>query len=321
MFNVLAMGERGNEQSAQFSLAFSSEFGTGDAGRLKFGTEYLQLAFGSTAVQTGQTTNLPITFDSSASVSAMDITLNVPAARFSNMYLTSLASEVDAATVSITVKNASNIVLHLPALAGQSLTGRRDLASLSFTPTPGQHSAFVPVNASSVSAAKPGGGAVTNLTVIPGRVVIVGTESLLEHAGSDSQERALTLYANPMRAYAIETASNLGSNTVWTRSRPLAITELVTTLRIPAEASGASSFYRAVEYTPDPSYIEAVPNSDGSRTLRLFGKPGTQYAIQCSSTISPGQWNTVTNITLAVPFKSFQVGGQGTGFYRAAESK
>lgn len=319
-FDVTSLGLRGDEESAQFSLAFSQAFGTGQAGRLSFGTEFLQLVFGSAVVQTGQSTNVPITFNSSVNISTLDVTLNVPSARFTNLSLTALAPEVDAATVSVTIQNASNIVLHLPALSGQVLTGEKALASLTFTAAPGQHSAFVPVHAGAVSAAKPGSSLVTNLNVTPGRVVIVGTESLLESAPSSGDLRSLTLYANPMRAYAIESTASLSTNSVWTRSRPLAITELVTTVHIPADPSGASTFYRAVEYNPDPSYVDAIRNPDGSRSLRLFGKPGSKYAIQTSSSIAPAHWTTVTNVTLTAPFQSYSIGGQGSLFYRAGET-
>jgi len=316
-FSLSVLGLGGIVQSGQFTLSFSQSFGSSQPSVFTFGTEFLYFAFSSAVLQTGQTSNIPLMLKSSASVASLDVSLNLPASRFTNMTLTTLSSEIDPAAVSVTVKSASNVVLHLPALSNQSITGSKQIANFNFKAVTNQHSAFVPVGINQLTATKSGGALVTNLDYESGRIVVVGRESLLENTISENGGQNLTLYANPMHSYSIEYSTN---SDVWVRMHPLAVTQLVTSVSgVPT--TSPSIFYRAVQYDADPSILEAHGNADGTRSLVLFGKPGSKYAIQAATTINAITWTTVANVTLqTTPFLTIPIDSKNTYFYRAVEN-
>ena len=258
---------------AQFTVGFTLAFNTAGENLYRLGTEFLALGIGSALLQVGQSTNVPLTFNSSAGLASLDLTLNVAPGRLSNLSLTSLAPELDPVGVRITVQSASNVVLHLPARSGQVLSGAREIAQLSFSAAPGQHSAFVPLTLQQAVAAQPDTTLLTNLTLASGRLVIVGPESLLEAGLAANGSRAMTLYARPYFCYALEYATNLSAGSVWTRLAPIAVTRLATPVSALGSASSSQIFYRAVEFNADPPYLQANRNPDGSRYLTLFGKP------------------------------------------------
>ena len=318
-FNVDVWGPGGADILAQFTVSFSLNFNTAQGNLVNVGTEYLLLSIGSAVLQAGQSTNVPIILNSSAGLASLDLTLNVPPGHLSTLSLTSLAPELDPVAVGVTVQNASNVVLHLPARSGQVISSTQDVAQLSFSATSGQPSAFVPLTLKQAVAARPGNTLMTNLTLVSGRLVIIGQESLLEAGLPTNGAREMTLYAKPYLCYALEYSTNAGPGSVWTRLRPIAVTQLATPV---SGLGGAFSqiFYRAVEFNADPPYIEANRNPDGSRYLTLFGKPGSGYVIESSRALrTPTIWSSVTNVPLSMPFTNIPVADQGMVFFRVGE--
>lgn len=317
-FDVNVWGPSGTIVPAQFTLSFSLNFNAGQANLGSIGAEFLALSVGSAVLQAGQSTNIPVRLNTSDGLSVLDVTLAVAPGRLTNLSLTTLASEIDPAAVGVTVQSTSNLVLHLPARSGQVISGSKEVARFAFRATPGQQSAFVPLAIKSVTASRPGNSALTNLTLASGRLVIVGNESLLEATTTTNRGQAMTLYAKPYFAYALEYTTNLGPNAVWTRMRPMAITQLATPV---SGLEGMKQiFYRAVEFNADPPYLEANRNSDGSRFLTLFGKPGSGYVIESAGAAgNHPAWSSLTNIALSTPFTNIPVSDQGTIFFRAGE--
>lgn len=319
-FTLTVWDGKGPGTVAQFTVNFSLTFVSGGGNTGTFGTEFLALDVGSAILQVSQSTNVPISFNSSVGVKSVDLTLTVPPGRLSNLALTNLAAEVDPATITVSVQSASNVVLHLPARAGNLMLGAKQLAAFAFQATPGQSSAFVPLKVSQASATKSAGDAIANLSFNSGRLIIVGAEPLLEIRRPNNGNIPMTMYATPLLSYALEYTTNLGPNAVWKRLPPIGVTNLVTAL------SGSSGqfpnvFYRALRYTADPPYIEAKLNPDGSRYVMLFGKPGSKYLIQSAPTMSSTpSWSGVTNVpALTLPFTSVSLAKPGTVFLRAAE--
>jgi hypothetical protein len=318
-FNVDVWGPGGADILAQFTVSFSLNFHTGQGNQVSVGTEYLALSIGSAVLQVGQSTNVPVKFNSSAGLASLDLTLNVAPGHLSTLSLTSLASEVDPVGVKVTVQSATNVVLHLPARSGQVISGTKEVAQLSFSATSGQQSAFVPLTLRQVVAARPDSTLMTNLTLVSGRLVIVGRESLLEASLPNGGAREMTLYAKPYLCYALEYSTNVRPGSVWTRLRPIAVTQLATPV-FGLDGAFNQIFYRAVEFNADPPYLEANRNEDGSRYLTLFGKPGSGYVIESSGALgAPTIWSSVTNVPLGTPFTNIPVADQGMVFYRVGE--
>jgi len=315
-FDVNVWGPGGSSVPAQFTLNFSLNFNVGQANLASIGAEFLALSVGSAVMQLGQTTNVPVTLNTSDGLATLDLTLAVAPGRLTNLNLTALAPEIDPAAVGVTVQSASNVVLHLPARSGQVISGSKEVAQFAFRAAPGQPSAFVPLTIKQVVAARPGNSTLTNLTTSSGRLVIVGNESLLEAGMTTNGSRALTLYAKPNFSYALQYTTNLGPAAIWTSLRPLAITQLATPV---FGLEGVDPiFYRAMEFNADPPYLEANRQPDGSRFLTLFGEPGVGYVIEATGVVGgAAAWSGVTNVTMTTPFTNIPVASQGTIFFRA----
>lgn len=315
-FDVNVWGPGGNLVPAQFTLNFSLNFNVAAANLASIGAEFLALNVGSAVLQTGQFTNVPVNLTTSHGLAALDLVLTVTPGRLTNLNLTTLSSEIDPAAVSVTVQSVSNIVLHLPARSGQVISGSKDVAQFAFRGTPGPPSAFVPLTIKQVTASRPDSSTLTNLTLRPGRLVIIGNESLLEADVSTNGDRAMTLYAKPNFSYALEYTTNLGPVTTWTRMPPFVVTQLATPVSGPGDFSPI--FYRALEFNADPPYLLANRNSDGSRFLTLFGQPGSGYVIESAGGMGGTPvWNNLTNVTLSASFTNIPVANQGTIFFRA----
>lgn len=318
-FDVNVLGPSGADVHAQFTVAFSPNFRSGQANVSSIGSEFFVLGIGSAVVQTGKGTNVPVRINSSSGLASVDVTLQVAPGHLSGLNLGSLAPEIDPVSVKVTIQSASNVVLHLPARAGQLISGNTEVARLAFNATAGQRSSFLPLTVKDVAAARPGNTLMTNLTLSSGRVVIVGSESLLEAQSAANGSRTMTLYANPNLAYALEYTTNMGPGAVWKRLPPMGVTSLVTPVS-GLDGPVSPIFYRAVEYNADPPYLQAIRNQDGTRSLTLFGKPGSGYVLESSGAVGPqATWSVVNYIPLTLPFTNFVASGDGTVFYRAGE--
>jgi hypothetical protein len=319
-FSVHVLGPGGADTPAQFTVSFGLTFNTGAGNNtLNIGNQYLVVGVGSAVLLVGQSSNVPVTMTSSDALSNLDLTLGIDPGHLSGMTLTSLAPEVDPAGVTVTVQSSTNVVLHLPARSGQSISGSKTVANFAFQATPGQRSAFVPLSLRTVAGKRTDSSVMTNLSLNSGRLVLVGDESLLEAAVTSNKSRTMTLYAKPYFTYALEYRTNLTSKTVWTRLRPMAITELATSVTAP-EVGSDQVFYRAVQYNPDPAYVEAHQDGSGNRYLTLFGKPGSGYVIQTTPSLNaPITWTPVTNYALYTPFTNIPVSSKGMDFFRVGE--
>ena len=209
-----------------------------------------QLSIGSTMLQAGQTSSVPIIFNSSSGVTACDIVLDLPPGRLTNLNLQSLAPEIDPASTTITPQTATTWLLHLAARPSQTILVSTPVVRLGFTAIADQHSAFVPLSALPFTAARADGSLITDRPVQPGRVVIIAQESLLEASLNPDGTPGLMLYGKPFSSYAIEYATQLYGTTNWTRLSsdiPLA------TLAAPVQGlypPPGQIFYRAVEIVP-----------------------------------------------------------------------
>ncbi|HWH70715.1 MAG TPA: hypothetical protein VNT26_15100, partial [Candidatus Sulfotelmatobacter sp.] len=209
-FTVDVLGPNQSDTLAQFTLTFNTNFTSGSGNQVTLGTEFLAITLGSTMLQTGQTSSVPVSFNSSVGIANVDLTLNLAPGHLTNFVLNSLAPEVDPAAVSVTAQGVSNIVLHLPARSGQLLFGGKQIAQFTFAAIASQPSAFVPLKLQQINATKAGSSLLTsNLFGASGRAVVVGREALLEAALQRNGTRIMTLYGKPYSSYALEYATNL----------------------------------------------------------------------------------------------------------------
>ncbi len=128
----------------------------------------------------------------------------------------------------------------------------------------------------------------------------------------------MTIYGKPWSAYALEYSSDLRNTNGWRLHSRHPFTNLFVTLSGVHENSG-SYFYRAAELRNDPSALEALVGTNGTRRLLAFGQPGGQYTLQSGSSLSGVvTWSPVLSYTLSNSFT--YLGNLGTNtantFYR-----
>lgn len=182
----------------------------------------MQLGLGSTIVQVGRTSNVPLTLSSSVGITNLNWTFLAPSNRFGNF--TFAFTNVSIATSIVRVLDAARAGFTLITKPAQTLPGSSQLGTVSFTALPGD-SGFVPVVPVDILAQKTDGTFAGNIAGTPGRVVVIGDEPLLEAWKDTNSVPMLTLYGNPGSNYMLYFSTNL-SSTNWLPNRSVQMTNL-----------------------------------------------------------------------------------------------
>jgi hypothetical protein len=211
-----------------------------------------QLSIGATVLQAGQNGSVPLTLSSSAGLTNVSAVLELPSGYLTNLALEALVPEVDPDSAMITAQPDGSWLLQLAAEEGEALVGSNVVAQLDFTAIPGQQSGFVPLGLLPFTAWTADGTLLTNRPANGGRVVVVGSQSLLEPRLDASGNPSLLLYGSPSSSYIVEFTTNLASPLAWL---PLWSNISPATLMAPVPLLSPSPdiiFYRAVE-VPTPA--------------------------------------------------------------------
>lgn len=303
--------------SQTYTLTFTTDFATALTSLTSVNTEFLALDVGAAVLPAGQTNRVPITIEASTNLTAIDLTLQIPPGRLTNLVLQTFASPLDPVASTVTQQNATTWLLHFTTQSGQTISGSNLLAELAFTAVPDQTSAFVPLQVSTVTGTKTDALPISRTFAQSGRVVIIASQPLLEAGFAVDGSRQLTLYGKAWTSYAIEYSTNLANPAGWTQEQHFAQTNMVTVLAGLGAAS-PNAFYRAVEFTPDPPVLEALRSPNGMRTLLGYGRPGSQYTVLSTTNLSNlVPWTPVQTYTLTNSFQYLQpTGGENVIFYR-----
>jgi hypothetical protein len=229
----------------------------------------LQIDVGSTVVQTGKTGSVPVTVFSSAGVTNLSFTLAYPTNRFANWTLAASNGVVGATAVQ--TLNPEQTFFNVAATPGGSLQGSTLLGSISFNALPAP-SAFVPLIITNAAGVKSGQSAVSSVIGGAGRVVVIGEQSLLEARMGDHTNRQLILYGNPGASYQLDYSTNL-ADTNWLLGWRVPMTNLSQNFDISDAFSPV--FYRAWEFSAEPSILEMSLPTPTNVPLLLYGQRGT----------------------------------------------
>lgn len=292
------LGPAGTDQQRLVSLTFTTQLTVAQTTEIGLVSEYVTLALGSTVLRAGQTSGVPLNFNSSVGIGTLDFLVDIPPARLTNLTLQSLAPQIDAGFVSITSQGGSTSLVHIVTLPGQFLIGGQQIAQLTFLAVTQQTSAFVPLRFLAATAAKPGGAPVNVPVAQPGRAVVIGSQPLLEVNPDTNGLRSATLYAQPWMSYALQMSSDLVH---WVEVNHFPETNQVSTLRLPGTGN---QFYRIQLFTPDPPVLEAMLTSGPARQLLFYGRPGTNYTLQSATSLStPTTWLPFVSYTFTNSFR------------------
>lgn len=275
--------------------------------------ECIQAGLGSTVMQVGQTSSVPVVLLSTVALTNMSFTVPFPPDRLTNFAL--LVNSPQVLTQQLQVSGMSNLLVSFILTTSSVLHGPTNVGQLSFAALSSQSSGFIPLALSNVAGLKPDGGPVGNAFGQPGRVVVVGKEPLLEAALATNAQRVLTLYGNPGSSYLVSDKTNLlGTN--WLTGWRVPLTNLAETFGL--DAASAMIFYRAAEFFADPPIVELVPGGTNNLTLLLYGKSGTNYVLQLTTNLAANAWFPATNFMLTNSFLFINEGSKTNKalFYR-----
>ena len=211
-----------------------------------------RLALGRAHVLRGESGSLALQLTSGLELTNVRFTLHQPVTALTNLGLAPLAPELASATLTPESPNRAQITL-LPNV-GQSFQGDSTLASLRFTATPTGPSLILSLLVTNLEARRADGVLVANPSAVPGQVVVIGEEPVLEALRAPAGEHRLTLYGRPGRAYEIQSLAGLESN-LW---QPLLLVPMTESARDLSWLVSSNRFYRALEYSPAAPRLEAI---------------------------------------------------------------
>ena len=201
--------------------------------------DYLDMAIGSTNVQTGNSVGVPIYLASSEGVSNLTFNLVWPGDRFTNSAITVVAPGISANSLQ---DQLTNLLIAIQTAPGQVLQGtQQQILQLTFTAVTNQTSAFVPLVFGSANAVKPGNVTYSNYITHPGNVTVIQDKPLLIAATDTNQNRNLTLLGRLGTNYQLQFSTNLLLNS-W--SPAVNYTQTNGSITIGIDATNATIFYR-----------------------------------------------------------------------------
>jgi RHS repeat-associated protein len=202
-------------------------------------SECLQVSVGSTVMQVGTTSSVPISVISTLDLTNLNLTLAYPTNRFAN-WVFSVSNNAIVKTF-VQTMDPSQTVFNLAANSGSTFNGPSILGSVSFEALPGS-SAFVPLSPVDIAGSKIDGNLVGNSSGQWGRVVVIGAEPLVEGWMGSNSSRMLTVYGNPGTNYQSMFTTNLLS-TNWSLGWSALQTNLFQYFRV--EQAAPQIFFRA----------------------------------------------------------------------------
>ncbi|HWY78463.1 MAG TPA: hypothetical protein VN281_22810, partial [Verrucomicrobiae bacterium] len=263
-------------------------------------TTCIQFQAGSTVMQAGTTSSVPVSLVSSAALTNLSFGLVYPTNRFAGWAFTASNSAIS--SVLVQSNSASQTRFTLGVTNGRTLQGQVLLGSVGFAALPGP-SAFLPLMVTNIAGTASDGTAVGNGSGQSGRVVLIGPQPLLEAGLASRNSRTLTLYGNPGSSYAIQWETNALSGS-WTMGWRVPMTNLFQEFT-GVGTDGSIEFYRAYQFTAAPPILEWLPSA-GSRSLIMYGVSGINYTLQTGTNLNnPASWTNQLSFSMTNSFYIF----------------
>jgi hypothetical protein len=171
------------------------------------------LSFGTSIVPLGQTSSVPLIFNSSTGVTNVTFVLDVPANRMTNLSVTSLVPAI--ATVSQGTNGAAHSLVTLKVLAGQVLQGPLTVAQLNYKAVTNLNlpSCFAVLNATGIAATQSNGVPIATTINGLGHAVLIGAQALSQSCLTNGL-RNVVVYGSAGTNYQIQ--SRIGLTGTWT---------------------------------------------------------------------------------------------------------
>jgi len=195
---------------------------------IRKGFPRIQAGIGSTVVQVGQDSALPVTLLSSVGITNLSFTLACSGNRLTNWTITSTNPCVETTTLQTVGSSQPSFTFGIQA--GQTFQSPTLLGTIGFTALPGD-SAFLPVAATNIIGINSDFGQMANITSLSGQVVAVGLHPLLAASLDTNSTRILNIYGNPGSNYQVAFSTNLASPN-WQPAGSVLMTNLQQTFNV-----------------------------------------------------------------------------------------
>ncbi len=203
----------------------------------------VQVSIGSSVVQAGQSTCVPVKLVASVGLTNLTFTLAYPSGFLTNWNVTPSNSAVSFSSAQTI--DPSHTQFNFGVQSGQVLQGTTLLGSICLDTLPGA-SAFVPLTVVNIGAVGPNNSTATNLIGRTGRIVVIGPQSLLEASLGTNSSRTLTLYGNPGVSYNLLSTTNLADNSSWISMEKITLTDLFQIISL-GGPTNQMQFFKAVQ--------------------------------------------------------------------------
>jgi len=203
--------------------------------------DYLESRLGTALVLSGQTGSIPVTILSTTPATNVQFLLQAPPTPLTNFVLTALGPPFSSALLQ--PLGVNRFLVQLGSSGGLTLTGLQAVAQLSFSALPNFPSAFVPLTIGNVTGADVQGQPLPSTAGVPGRVVYLDAEPLLEVLPIIDQ-LWLYLYSRTGGIYTVQSSPTLNPPLPWTLLSSGPITNLTSTFQL--QTNGQSEFFRAI---------------------------------------------------------------------------
>jgi hypothetical protein len=204
--------------------------------------ECVEVSVGSNVVQAGQSTCVPVSLVSTVGLTNLSFTLAYPSGFLTNWNVTPSNSAVDSAVAN--TADPAHTQFTFGVQSGQTLQGTSVLGSICLDTLPGA-SAFVPLTVTNIGAVASNNSPATNFIGQMGRVVVIGSQSLLEASPGTNSSLTLTLYGNPGVSYDLLTTTNLMGSS-WSTVGSVTLTDLFQVIGL-GSATNQMQFFKAVQ--------------------------------------------------------------------------
>ncbi|MCC6233042.1 MAG: cadherin repeat domain-containing protein, partial [Verrucomicrobiales bacterium] len=261
------------------------------------------LGLGTTHLQSGATSSIPITLRSSSELRDLAFLVETPADRVSQFAVDPLTPRL--ATVALSAAGAHRTRVQLGAAPGQSLPGATDLARFRFTADREPGSQVVPFLLVDAVARSLAGEPLTNSAAYAGKAFLIEREPLLDAQATPDGLRQLVLYGHAGQAYEIQRGTMLQGTPDWAPLTTVTLGEEPFARIAPGQAN-TSVFYRAIERERAPR-LRLVANGPGRWRLLVEGQPGKSGVLESRPDLTAGDWRfesrfTLTNAVHAMDF-------------------
>lgn len=204
--------------------------------------ECVEASLGETVIAVGEAGSVPVQLLSTVELTNLVFSVAYPADRFTGFTLAVDLQQVSQPVLEEKTPGRLDIQLTLPG--ERILHGPTNVGTLHFLTRSNQSSVFAPLPILDIDGLKPNGNQVANAYGQPGRVVVVGSQALLESRLNADQSVVLILYGPPRTTNQILTADRMSGEAFQLTGSEIVLTNLFQLRQLGIPTNGMM-FYRS----------------------------------------------------------------------------